>query len=46
MLKNDQQTSLSKNTTYIVKLLQNSTGWLSNQSVDFTWLKWNQSIKR
>jgi len=43
--KNDQQTSLSKIIAFIVKLLRNSTGWFSNQSVDFTWLKWNQSIK-
>jgi len=37
-LKNDQQTFLSKITTFIVKLLRNSTGWFPNQSVDFTWL--------
>jgi len=35
-----------KNTALIVKLLRNSTGWFSNQSIDFTKLKWNQSIKK
>jgi len=46
VLKHDQLTSLSKITVFIVKPLRNSTGWFPNQSVDFTWLKWNQSIKK
>jgi len=46
VLKNDQVSSLSKITALIVKLLQNSTSWFPNQSVDFIWLKWNQSIKK
>ena len=46
ILKNDENYSLSKITTLIVKLLRNSSGLFLNQSVNFTWLKWNQLIKK
>jgi len=45
-LKYDQVNSLSKITRLIVKLSRNSTNWFPNQLVNFTWLKWNQSIKK
>jgi len=45
-LKNSETCSTLENTTYIVWFKGNQSVEFFVQSVDFTWLKWNQWIEK